>query len=342
MADFSGKGSMQNRDVIVTFPANKGVRYGKDGQRVGFYADVELNQTQYGQDKSVDPQTNPHLVTTFNKNFVDKNGKSLPNHRVSYSMSQVNTITKAGSSSKLWTLKGKDNKYTEYTTDEIQDIKKKYVDKYVNAYGEKYGEDKSKQMGANAFNKHLSSALVNVRVAVNASLMTKAGSKNSVIINTKKPITPSKTPFEKGSYYKQTQAMHQAKLDLEQMSKNPEAFSKTNSGKARDVHVKTNPDPVFGLDARKDAAQKLDEQRKQKESAVSANKASAEDKASANKNPIDDLPDVGETNNAPDKTKTDDTKNSSNPIDQLDSVKGSDTEHATELTDGDSPFQIIV
>lgn len=204
MANFKGKGSMSNRNVIITFP-EKGRRVDeKTGNVLGYYADVELNQTDYLKGGN-SPQTNPHLVTYPVKG---KNGKSFPNHRFYYPVSQVKKMMAPAGDNMVYTTKdpnksGKDA-YTEY--------------------------DKMEEKPGN-FKDNFDST----RIAVNASLMTtmtKYGPR--VIINTSKPIQASTVPFHKGDMAKQAESMHVAKENEESMSKQAE--------KAQDKTL----DPVTG------------------------------------------------------------------------------------------------
>lgn len=227
MAKFSGKGSMANRDVIVTFPVS-GIMRNKDHSIKGYYADVELNQTNYDQKGGTVPQTNPHLVTSKvadKKNggyLKDRNGHDFLNHRVFYDLKQVQKIMNAGKDSKIYTTRDANKRgkaaFSEFDQNDLAD-------------------------GNNQ--KMVADNLANVRVGVNASLMSVA-TKNSgmrVIINTGKDIKPSQTPFGKGSMEKQAASMHQAKLNEAQMAKE-DAEKTAPSGEK----VETNnlaQDPVF-------------------------------------------------------------------------------------------------
>lgn len=192
MANFKGKGSMSNRNVIITFP-EKGRRVDqKTGNVLGYYADVELNQTDYDKGGNA-PQTNPHLVTYPVKG---KNGKSFPNHRFYYPVSQVKKMMAPAGDNMVYTTKdpnksGKDA-YTEY--DKMEEKPSNFKDNFDST-----------------------------RIAVNASLMTtmtKYGPR--VIINTSKPITKSTVEFHKGDMAKQAQSMHVAKENEQSMSKQAE------------------------------------------------------------------------------------------------------------------------
>lgn len=190
MANFKGKGSMSNQNVIITFPV-KGKRV-KDGKLLGYYADVELNQTDYEKsDKK--PQTNPHLVTYP---VTGKNGKSFENHRFFYPVSQVRKMMAPAGDNTVYTTKDPDKSgkdaYTEY--DKMEEKPKNFKQQFDS-----------------------------IRVAVKASLMTtmtKYGPR--VIINTSKPITASDIPFHKGDMAKQAQSMHAAKENEQNASKQPE------------------------------------------------------------------------------------------------------------------------
>lgn len=206
MANFKGKGSMSDQNVIITFPV-KGQRFDKKtGKLSGYYADVELNQTDYDKSGKT-PQTNPHLVTYPVKG---KNGKSFPNHRFFYPVSQVRKMMDPAGDNTVFTTKdptksGKDA-YTEY--------------------------DKMEKKPAN-FKDQFDST----RIAVKASLMTtmtKFGPR--VIINTSKPITASDIPFHKGDMAKQAQSMHVAKL-----AEKPETKENTKAQEAENT-----VDPVMG------------------------------------------------------------------------------------------------
>lgn len=192
MANFKGKGSMSNRNVIITFP-EKGRRVDeKTGNVLGYYADVELNQTDYDKGGNA-PQTNPHLVTYPVKG---KNGKSFPNHRFYYPVSQVKKMMAPAGDNMVYTTKdpnksGKDA-YTEY--DKMEEKPSNFKDNFDST-----------------------------RIAVNASLMTtmtKYGPR--VIINTSKPIQASTVPFHKGDMAKQAESMHVAKENEQSMSKQAE------------------------------------------------------------------------------------------------------------------------
>ena len=192
MANFKGKGSMSNRNVIITFP-EKGRRVDeKTGNILGYYADFELNQTDYDKGGNA-PQTNPHLVTYPVKG---KNGKSFPNHRFYYPVSQVKKMMAPAGDNMVYTTKdpnksGKDA-YTEY--DKMEEKPSNFKDNFDST-----------------------------RIAVNASLMTtmtKYGPR--VIINTSKPITKSTVAFHKGDMAKQAQSMHVAKENEQSMSKQAE------------------------------------------------------------------------------------------------------------------------
>lgn len=207
MANFKGKGSMSNQNVIITFPV-KGKRV-KDGKLLGYYADVELNQTDYEKsDKK--PQTNPHLVSYP---VTGKNGKSFENHRFFYPVSQVRKMMAPAGDNTVYTAKDPDKSgkdaYTEY-------------DKM---------EEKPK-----SFKKQFDS----IRVAVKASLMTtmtKYGPR--VIINTSKPIEASDVPFHKGDMAKQAQSMHAAKLAESQVKTNQKQEIKQQE-------AENTVDPVMG------------------------------------------------------------------------------------------------
>lgn len=192
MANFKGKGSMSKRNVIITFP-EKGRRVDeKTGNVLGYYADVELNQTDYDKGGNA-PQTNPHLVTYPVKG---KNGKSFPNHRFYYPVSQVKKMMAPAGDNMVYTTKdpnksGKDA-YTEY--DKMEEKPSNFKDNFDST-----------------------------RIAVNASLMTtmtKYGPR--VIINTSKPIQASTVPFHKGDMAKQAESMHAAKENEQSMSKQAE------------------------------------------------------------------------------------------------------------------------
>ena len=213
MANFKGKGSMSNQNVIITFPV-KGKRV-KDGKLLGYYADVELNQTNYEKsDKK--PQTNPHLVSYP---VTSKNGKSFENHRFFYPVSQVRKMMAPAGDNTVYTTKDPDKSgkdaYTEY-------------DKM---------EEKPK-----SFKKQFDS----IRVAVKASLMTtmtKYGPR--VIINTSKPITASDIPFHKGDMAKQAQSMHAAKLAEGQAKTNQKQETK-QADNTKQQEAENTVDPVMG------------------------------------------------------------------------------------------------
>lgn len=213
MANFKGKGSMSNQNVIITFPV-KGKRV-KDGKLLGYYADVELNQTNYEKsDKK--PQTNPHLVSYP---VTGKNGKSFENHRFFYPVSQVRKMMAPAGDNTVYTTKDPDKSgkdaYTEY-------------DKM---------EEKPK-----SFKKQFDS----IRVAVKASLMTtmtKYGPR--VIINTSKPITASDIPFHKGDMAKQAQSMHAAKL-AEGQAKTKQKQETKQADNAKQQEAENTVDPVTG------------------------------------------------------------------------------------------------
>lgn len=213
MANFKGKGSMSNQNVIITFPV-KGKRV-KDGKLLGYYADVELNQTDYEKsDKK--PQTNPHLVSYP---VTGKNGKSFENHRFFYPVSQVRKMMAPAGDNTVYTTKdpnksGKDA-YTEY--------------------------DKMEEKPKN-FKKQFDS----IRVAVKASLMTtmtKYGPR--VIINTSKPIEASDVPFHKGDMAKQAQSMHAAKLAESQAKTNQKQETK-QADHTKQQETENAVDPVTG------------------------------------------------------------------------------------------------
>lgn len=213
MANFKGKGSMSNQNVIITFPV-KGKRV-KDGKLLGYYADVELNQTDYEKsDKK--PQTNPHLVSYP---VTGKNGKSFENHRFFYPVSQVRKMMAPAGDNTVYTTKDPDKSgkdaYTEY--------------------------DKMEEK-PESFKKQFDS----IRVAVKASLMTtmtKYGPR--VIINTSKPITASDIPFHKGDMAKQAQSMHVAKLaEGQETTKQKQEIKQADNTKQQEAE--NTVDPVMG------------------------------------------------------------------------------------------------
>lgn len=213
MANFKGKGSMSNQNVIITFPV-KGKRV-KDGKLLGYYADVELNQTDYEKsDKK--PQTNPHLVSYP---VTGKNGKSFQNHRFFYPVSQVRKMMAPAGDNTVYTTKDPDKSgkdaYTEY--DKMEEKPKSFKQQFDS-----------------------------IRVAVKASLMTtmtKYGPR--VIINTSKPIEASDVPFHKGDMAKQAQSMHAAKLAEGQEQTNQKQESK-QADSAKQQDAENTVDPVTG------------------------------------------------------------------------------------------------
>lgn len=213
MANFKGKGSMSNQNVIITFPV-KGKRV-KDGKLLGYYADVELNQTDYEKsDKK--PQTNPHLVTYP---VTGKNGKSFENHRFFYPVSQVRKMMAPAGDNTVYTTKDPDKSgkdaYTEY--DKMEEKPKNFKQQFDS-----------------------------IRVAVKASLMTtmtKYGPR--VIINTSKPITASDIPFHKGDMAKQAQSMHVAKL-AEGQAKTKQKQETKQADHAKQQEAENTVDPVMG------------------------------------------------------------------------------------------------
>ena len=213
MANFKGKGSMSNQNVIITFPV-KGKRV-KDGKLLGYYADVELNQTNY-EKSDRKPQTNPHLVSYP---VTGKNGKSFENHRFFYPVSQVRKMMAPAGDNTVYTTKDPDKSgkdaYTEY--------------------------DKMEEK-PESFKKQFDS----IRVAVKASLMTtmtKYGPR--VIINTSKPITASDIPFHKGDMAKQAQSMHAAKL-AEGQAKTKQKQETKQADHAKQQEAENTVDPVMG------------------------------------------------------------------------------------------------
>lgn len=204
---------MSNQNVIITFPV-KGKRV-KDGKLLGYYADVELNQTNYEKsDKK--PQTNPHLVSYP---VTGKNGKSFENHRFFYPVSQVRKMMAPAGDNTVYTTKDPDKSgkdaYTEY--------------------------DKMEEK-PESFKKQFDS----IRVAVKASLMTtmtKYGPR--VIINTSKPITASDIPFHKGDMAKQAQSMHVAKL-AEGQEKTDQKQEIKQADNAKQQEAENAVDPVMG------------------------------------------------------------------------------------------------
>lgn len=213
MANFKGKGSMSNQNVIITFPV-KGKRV-KDGKLLGYYADVELNQTDYEKsDKK--PQTNPHLVSYP---VTGKNGKSFENHRFFYPVSQVRKMMAPAGDNTVYTTKDPDKSgkdaYTEY--DKMEEKPKSFKQQFDS-----------------------------IRVAVKASLMTtmtKYGPR--VIINTSKPITASDIPFHKGDMAKQAQSMHVAKL-AEGQAKTKQKQETKQADHAKQQEAENTVDPVMG------------------------------------------------------------------------------------------------
>lgn len=199
MADFRGKGAMASRNVIITLPAI-GHRMDKNGKDLGYYADVELNQTDYDKQPDHAPQTNPHLIS--NK-VTGKSGKTFLNHRFYYPISQINKMLAKAGDNVVYTTRDPNKKgasaYTEYDASEV---------------GDKQPE---------SFEKNLNST----RIAVKASLMTamtKYGPR--VIINTSKPIEMSDLAFHKGDMAKQARSMHVAKM-AEKAKDNSYEASKT-------------------------------------------------------------------------------------------------------------------
>lgn len=213
MANFKGKGSMSNQNVIITFPV-KGKRV-KDGKLLGYYADVELNQTDYEKsDKK--PQTNPHLVSYP---VTGKNGKSFENHRFFYPVSQVRKMMAPAGDNTVYTTKDPDKSgkdaYTEY--DKMEEKPKSFKQQFDS-----------------------------IRVAVKASLMTtmtKYGPR--VIINTSKPIEASDLPFHKGDMAKQAQSMHAAKL-AEGQEKTDQKQESKQADNAKQQDAENTVDPVMG------------------------------------------------------------------------------------------------
>lgn len=213
MANFKGKGSMSNQNVIITFPV-KGKRV-KDGKLLGYYADVELNQTNYEKsDKK--PQTNPHLVSYP---VTGKNGKSFENHRFFYPVSQVRKMMAPAGDNTVYTTKDPDKSgkdaYTEY--DKMEEKPKSFKQQFDS-----------------------------IRVAVKASLMTtmtKYGPR--VIINTSKPITASDIPFHKGDMAKQAQSMHAAKL-AEGQAKTKQKQEAKQADNTKQQEAENAVDPVMG------------------------------------------------------------------------------------------------
>lgn len=125
MIDLKGKGSHTDRSLIVTIPDNGKKMSKKDPNKVvGYFVDVELDQTLKNKDKVKEgkstAQTDPHLVSTPVQ-YKGKDGKTkyATNHRTFYTADQVDKMRKAAKAVE----KNHKPKVQMYGKDEVLGIK---------------------------------------------------------------------------------------------------------------------------------------------------------------------------------------------------------------------------
>ena len=316
MVRFENESERKSRNVIVTFP-KAGKMLNKDGTIKGYFADVQLNQTDYDQKGAVMPQTNPHLVTNRVSDgkggyLQNKNGQPFYNHRVFYDIKAVQEIMNVGKDTRVWTTKDPNSRgikaYTEFDTNDMTD------------------PNKQKDVAAN---------FDNMKVSVNADIKDRKTKYGMHLMIDPETIKPSTVPFGKGSMAKQAKSLHEAKV----ISQNKEAQMQKDVEKqhaesiSKDTPTANFADPVMGNLGQKPQPQaSADNQFADR--VGNTDTSATQDNTNGPDNPnalagADSFESAGQV--AGSAAKTDD------PVANLQEVKG-DTSVAPELSDDEAPF----